>query len=129
MARRLFDSSVLIAHLRGVPQATRLIRDAVADNGAMASVLSRIELEGGMRSHERDAVHRLLGALTMVSVSDSIARTAGHHLRTYRSSHQGIDVVDFVIAATCEEVGADLMTLNVKHFPMVEELQPAFVES
>lgn len=128
MGPRRFDSSVLIAHLRGVSQATPLIRKAIANNAAIASVLSRVELESGMRSQERDAVRRLLSSLTLVAVSDDIARAAGRHLRSLRASHQGVDVVDFVIAATGEEVGAELVTLNVKHFPMFEGLQPAFVE-
>jgi predicted nucleic acid-binding protein len=42
------------------------------------------------------------------------------------SVHTGIDVVDYVIAATAEELGAELMTLNVRHFPMFAALRPAF---
>jgi predicted nucleic acid-binding protein len=47
-------------------------------------------------------------------------------LITHRRSHPGIDVVDYVIAATAEEHHAELLTLHVKHFPMVRGLQPAF---
>ncbi len=123
---RLFDSTVLIAHLRGQPEATSLLRAAVADNEASTSVLSRVEIEGGMRSGERADVARLFSALHMESVSDAIAARAGSLLRQYRRSHSGIDLVDYVIAATAQELGADLMTLNVRHFPMFESLQPAF---
>ena len=48
---RLFDSTILIAHLRGVPAATALLRAAAAGGEAHASVLSRTEIEGGVRSH------------------------------------------------------------------------------
>lgn len=126
MSLRLFDSSVLVAHLKGVPEATDLVRDAVGDGEALASVLVRVEVEGGMRSGERRPVARLMSALDMVPVSDAIAAQAGAHLRTYRRSHQGIDVVDYVIAATAEALEAELLTLNVKHFPMFPELRPAF---
>jgi predicted nucleic acid-binding protein len=123
---QLFDSTVLIAHLRGQPGATSLLRAAVADGQARASVLSRVEVEGGMRSGERADVARLFSALHMESVSDAIAARAGALLRKYRRSHSGIDVVDYVIAATAEELGAELVTLNVRHFPMFEALRPAF---
>ncbi|MEX1008932.1 MAG: type II toxin-antitoxin system VapC family toxin [Acidimicrobiia bacterium] len=122
----LFDSTVLIAHLRGVPGATNLLRESVGSCTAAASVLSRVEIEGGMRSGERADVSRLFSALRLEPVSDAIAVRAGSMLRQYRSSHAGIDIVDYVIAATAEELGAELMTLNVRHFPMFETLQSAF---
>jgi predicted nucleic acid-binding protein len=124
---KLFDSTVLIAHLRGVPDATQLLVDAVAAQEAMCSVLSRVEIEGGMRSRERSAVARLFSQLDLQPVTDVIAARAGEFLRRHRRSHPGIDVVDYVIAATADVLGADLQTLNVKHFPMMAGLSPAFI--
>jgi predicted nucleic acid-binding protein len=123
---KLFDSTVLIAHLRGLAPATELLREAVAAQEAACSVLSRVEIEGGMRSAERVAVARLFSALRLEPVTDRIARQAAEHLRTYRRSHRGIDLVDYVVAATAEIHGAELLTLNVKHFPMLPGLRPAF---
>jgi predicted nucleic acid-binding protein len=123
---KVFDSTVLIAHLRGVPDATQLIRDAVADRVAACSVLSRLEIEGGMRSGERSLVARMFSVLDLQPVSDIIAVRAGEFLRTYRRSHPGVDVVDYVIAATADVLGAELLTLNVKHFPMFKSLEAAF---
>lgn len=123
---KLFDSTVLIAHLRGVAPATALLRDAVRDDQAACSVLSRVEIEGGMRSSERAQVARLFAALRMEPATDAIARRAAEHLRAHRRSHPGIDLVDYVIAATAEIHDAELLTLNVKHFPMVSGLRPAF---
>ena len=79
-----------------------------------------------MRSSERADVRRLFSALRLEPVSDPIAQRAGEHLRKYRTSHRGIDIVDYVIAATAEQLDAELVTLNVKHFPMVKGLRPAF---
>jgi predicted nucleic acid-binding protein len=62
----------------------------------------------------------------MESVSDAIAARAGGLLRKYRRSHPGIDLVDYMIAATAEELDAELMTLNVRHFPMFKNLRAAF---
>ncbi len=124
--RTLFDTSVLIDHLRGRIDATELLVAAVADGKAMVSVLTRVEIEGGMRSHERDGVRRLFDALLVVPVSDDIAKTAGTLLRDYRRSHAGIDLVDYVIAATAKALNATLATLNVKHFPMFPDIRSPY---
>lgn len=120
--KRLFDSTLLIAHLRGDGRATELLAGAV-DDGALASVVSRAEVEGGMRSGERRDVSRLFDGLELVSVTDGIARRAGAHLRRHRRSHPGIDLADYLIAATAEEEQAALVTLNLKHFPMFRGLR------
>jgi predicted nucleic acid-binding protein len=123
---KLFDSTVLIAHLRGVGEASDLLREAIRDDQAACSVLSRVEIEGGMRAAERSSVARLFAALRLEPVTDVIARRAGELLRAHRRSHPGIDVVDYVIAATAEVHRAQLLTLNIKHFPMVKGLKTAF---
>jgi predicted nucleic acid-binding protein len=120
------DTSVLIAYLKGVPDARDAVMEPVVSGDVAASVLTRVEIEGGMRSGERGAVAQLMGALRLVPVSDPIAARAGEYLRQYRRSHQGIEVVDYVIAATADVMGVEVATLNVKHFPMFEGLRKAF---
>jgi predicted nucleic acid-binding protein len=121
----LFDTSILIAHLRGDERATRLLLDTPGADRA-ASVLARIEIEGGMRSGERRSVASLFGVLQLLPVTDAVARRAGELLRTYRRSHPGVDLVDYAVAATAEIHGASLVTLNIRHFPMLEELRPPY---
>lgn len=118
----IFDTNVLIAHLRGEARATRLLLDTPSEQ-RLASVLARIEIEGGMRSAERDAVAALFTVLRLLPVTDSIARRAAEYLRRYRRSHSGIDLVDYAVAATAELHGAELLTLNLKHFPMFPNLR------
>jgi predicted nucleic acid-binding protein len=117
----LFDSSILIAHLRGDERATAVLL-SVPTAERLVSVLARVEIEGGMRSGERQAVATLFGVLTPLPVTDAAARRAGEHLRRYRRSHQGIDLVDYVVAATAELNSAELVTLNIRHFPMFRGL-------
>lgn len=120
--KTLFDTSVLIEHLRGEPRATALLQ-SVPTGERLMSVLTRIELEGGMRSGERQQVASLLGVLTLLPVTDAVARRAGEHLRRFRGSHPGIDLVDYAVGATAELNGAVLATLDVRHFPMFEDLR------
>ena len=119
--RTLLDSSVLISHLRGDAQATSLLISLPTED-RLVSVLTRVEIEGGMRSDERRDVASLFGVLRMIPVTDLIARRAAAHLRRFRRSHAAIDLVDYVIAATAELHEAELATLNVKHFPMFKGL-------
>ena len=123
--KTLFDSTVLIAHLRGDDRATTMLLQH-GRRERLVSVVSRIEIEGGMRSAERGAVTRLFGVVTMVPLTDQIAQRAGEFLRSHRRSHQGIDLADYVIAATADLREASLATLNVKHFPMMKGLESAF---
>jgi hypothetical protein len=46
--------------------------------------------------------------------------------RRYRPSFSGIEDVDYLIAATALVLDAELLTTNVKHFPMFAGLQPAY---
>jgi predicted nucleic acid-binding protein len=75
--------------LRGRAEATELLVGGVAEGTAFVSVLTRVEIEGGMRSEERHGVRRLFTALTVVPVTDEIAGTAATTLREFRRSHVG----------------------------------------
>jgi len=50
-------------------------------------------------------------------------------MRTWRRSHSGIGTSDYLIAATALELGMDLATLNVRHYPMFPDLTPPFTVS
>ena len=38
----------------------------------------------------------------------------------------GIGLADAIVAATVQQEGADLQTLNVRHYPMLTGLKPAY---
>jgi hypothetical protein len=122
---KLFDTDVLIEHLKANQSATVLLLDASAAGQAACSVLTRFELLAGMRSHERSDIRSLLDSLVNLDASVDIATRAGEWARTYRRSHEGVSPIDYLIAATTEIHGADLLTQNVKHFPMFPDLEPA----
>ncbi|HEY7824888.1 MAG TPA: type II toxin-antitoxin system VapC family toxin [Acidimicrobiia bacterium] len=122
---KLFDTDVLIEHLKGNRAATALLLEAAATGQAACSVLTRFELLAGMRLNERSEIRGLLASMDNLEVSVDIATRAGEWARTYRLSHEGISPIDYVIAATAEIHGSDLLTQDVKHFPMFPELEPA----
>lgn len=115
----LVDTSVLIDHLRGHEAARRAFADAVRQGErVVCSVVTKVEVLAGVRAGEEAVTRRLLDALEWVAVSDALAEDAGLLANRYLRSHPGVDPVDFIIAATATEMGAELWTRNVKHFPM-----------
>lgn len=128
--RRMIDTSVLIDHLRGAGEAHELLRDAFAAGDELWSVtVVRTEVLAGMRPREEPATHRLLDLLRWLDVDLELADHAGALARRYLRSHRTIDTVDYLIAAATDRLGAQLETLNVRHFPMFPSLQPAYGSS
>jgi predicted nucleic acid-binding protein len=123
----LVDTSILIDHLRGRPEAHRLLESELAlGEPLFASVLTKVEVLAGMRSREVRATRTLLAAFVWVEVSDEIAERAGLLARRYLRSHPGVDLVDYLVAATRDEIDVPLWTLNVRHFPMVPRLRAPY---
>lgn len=122
----LVDTDVLIAHLRGLPAARDWLARERSRGQLVISAVSVTEVTGGMRSGERSAVRSLLDAMTCLPATCEVAERAGAYQRTYRRSHSGISLGDYLIAATAAASGEDLATLNVRHFPMFPDLAPPF---
>jgi predicted nucleic acid-binding protein len=124
---KLLDTTVAVDYLRGQPPAVALL-GGLADtpDEIVASELVRFELFAGAREHELDDMQRFLAALDWVPVNGKVARVGGELARRYRPSHSGIEDVDYLIAATALVLDAELLTTNVKHFPMLEGLQAAY---
>jgi predicted nucleic acid-binding protein len=80
----------------------------------------------GMLPSQEDATYKLLGVLTWMDITSPVAELAGSIARRFHRSHQGIDTADYLIAAVAIELGAQLVTLNVRHFPMFPNLVPPF---
>lgn len=121
---KLVDTSVAVDHLRGHAPATELLSELTrSDEPLVASELVRFELLAGVRASERDRLETFFGALTWVPVTEAVAREAGELAQRHRRSHTGIDDVDYLIAATALLLEADLLTTNVRHFPMLRGLR------
>jgi predicted nucleic acid-binding protein len=124
---KLVDSDILIAHLRGVTAARDWLADARRETGPLAiSVITIAEVAGGMRAPERREVNRLLATMRQFSVTEPVAWRAAGFMRTYRRSHQGIGLGDYLVAGTADVEGLELATLNVRHFPMYPDLEKPF---
>ncbi len=120
---KLLDTAVAIDHLRGFEPAVDLLaRLSEEDELLAASELVRFELLAGVRPDELEALEQFCSALIWLPVDRDVTRIAGAMAREFRGSHSGIDDVDYLIAATTVLFDAELLTTNVRHFPMIEGL-------
>lgn len=119
----LVDTSVLIDYLRGEDGASELLEDERATGVLNASEITRLEVLAGMRPAEEDRTRLLLSTLVWHPVDASVAEMAGALGRTWLASHRAIDGADLAIAATAMLLGARLLTLNIRHFPMFSDLR------
>jgi len=119
----VLDTDVLIDYLRGLPAAGRYVEGLAAV--PTCSEVTRVEVVRGMRSHERRVTERFLATRWAV-VDEKTSKLAGELGRRFRRNHGGIGVADLVIAATAALLDIPLATLNVRHFPMFEGLEPAY---
>ncbi len=119
----VLDTTVLIDLLRGNAAALGYLH-SLTDVPACSEV-TRVELIRGLRHPEREATEQLMRTLGWISLDEQIDRRAGALGRTWRRSHL-LATADLIIAATAQELGADLATSNVRHFPMFEGLAPPY---
>jgi hypothetical protein len=124
---KLLDTSVAIDHLRGSPPAAELLSSLIeAEESLLASEVVRFELLAGVREKEVKALEQFFSALSWVPVGEEVARAAGSLAQRHRRAHSGIDAADYLIAATALLLDAELLTTNVRHFPMLPGLKSAY---
>lgn len=118
------DTSVLVDHLRQFEPATQLLEDALrAQRPLVSSELCRLEIIAGMRAREKRATTQLLSLLEWWPVDQRVLETAQTLARRHGPANRGIGAVDYVLAATTKLLGGQLVTVNVKHFPMIPGLR------
>lgn len=118
----LADTDVLIDFLRGRGAAERVALE-LSTGGLHTTAISAFELVAGARvGREQRAVETLLAAVTVLPLDLSGARRAGAVRRELESSGTAIGMADSLIAGTCLDRGATLLTRNAKHFERVPGL-------
>jgi predicted nucleic acid-binding protein len=117
--RFLFDTDVLIDCLRGHTKAVEFINQFEGE--VVISAITAAELWAGVKGNEETRVlHSILSPLEIIPVDSELARRGGLYRRQYGPSHS-TGLSDAIVAATTERVGAKLITLNLKHYPMVKK--------
>ena len=123
----LFDTDVMVDFLRGHLKAVALVKSH-AGTFSMSSI-DVAELYAGVKGdRELSILDDLIAICRVVPVTPKIARNGGLHKRDFAKSH-GVGLADAIIAATVEAEDAKLMTLNIKHYPMLKGLKPPYIKT
>ncbi len=120
----LFDTDVMVDFLRGHSKAVALVKRHAGAISLSSIVVA--ELYAGVKGdRELSTLDGLIALCHIVPVTSEIARAGGLHKRDFGRSH-GVGLADAVIAATAEAEYIDLMTLNVRHYPMIKNIKPPY---
>lgn len=123
----ILDADVLIDIVKGYPAAIGALAEARAVGMRLWSVTPvRAEILRGVFGNEIPPATGLLDALEWLDVDVDLADRAGEIGRQFVRSHQGISITDLLLAAAVERIGGQLLTRNVRHFPMIPGLTPAY---
>jgi predicted nucleic acid-binding protein len=123
--RLLIDTDVLIDLNRLQQQAVDFILTLPAR--PTLSAVTVVELYAGVRDgRERKDLADFVSRANVVDVDLQIAARAGLIFRQWFKSH-GTGFADAIVAATAEIERATLVTLNVKHFPMLSDVLVPYV--
>ena len=123
----LLDTDILIDFLRGHDKAVSFV-NANLDRIILSSIVVA-ELYAGVRGGKGDAeqvvLENFLSLFRVVPISGDVAKLGGLYKRDYGRSH-GVGLADAIVAATATLEGAELKTLNAKHYPMLQDIEPAY---
>ena len=120
----LLDTDVLIDFLCDYNKAVDFV--TANSHKIILSSIVVAELYAGVKgAAEHTTLDNFVSLFPVIPVTSEIARVGGLYKRDYGKSH-GVGIADAIIAATCESENSTLKTLNVKHYPMIMGLKPAY---
>lgn len=122
----VIDTSILIDVLRGVPASLELLKAHRKQGNLHANEVTRLEVLAGMRAREETSTRTLFTALSWHPLDEQIAEVAGKLGREWLPENSGIDAADLAVAATAVVLNAEVLTRNVKHFPMFEGISAPY---
>lgn len=120
MKKILFDTDVLIEHLRGNKEVESLLIELHSAHAHLAyTPVTEAEIIRGLRSNERVKTEATLAHFECLELTRPTGRWAGEYLRKYSKSH-GMETADALIAAAAKVHRFTLCTFNWKHYPMTD---------
>jgi len=123
---KLVDTDVLIDFLRGNEKAVSFIEKISSQ--IILSPIVVAELYAGVKGDdEMYVLNNFISFFRIVPINSEIAKTGGLYKRDFGKSH-GIGLADALLAATAFQENAEIITLNIKHYPMVTGLKPAYTK-
>jgi predicted nucleic acid-binding protein len=122
----LVDTDVMVDFLRGYPKAVKLVQQD--STRIILSSIVAAELYAGIKGEEElSTLDSFISLFRVVPISLEVAKSGGLYMKDYANSH-GVGLADAIVAATADAENAVLKTLNIKHYPMIKALKPAYLK-
>ena len=122
----LLDTDVLVDFFRGYSKAVAFV-NANSSRIILSSIVVD-ELYAGIKGDAEQAIkEKFVSLFRVIPLDVEIAKAGGLYKRDYGKSH-GVGLADAILAATAELGNAELKTLNIKHYPMLKSLSPAYTK-
>jgi predicted nucleic acid-binding protein len=117
--RILLDSTFVIDHLRGVPEAMEGMA-SIFENGDEPFVTEVVvcEVRAGLRPEDERYLVALLEPIEFVQPGPDQALTAGRWRAELRSRGRTLSLADSLIATAADSLGASVLTRNVRDFAL-----------
>jgi predicted nucleic acid-binding protein len=122
----LLDTDVLVDFFRGHPKAVDFMNNH-SDHIIISAIVVAELFAGAKGDAELSALEEFVSIFRVAPVNVEIAKAGGLYRSKFGKSH-GVGLADAILAATAEAENAELKTLNIKHYPMLKGLTPAYVK-
>ncbi len=124
MRKCIPDTDVLVDFFRGYDKAKSFV-NANSSRIFLSSIVLA-ELYAGVKGDkEYNILENFVSIFPTVFITSEIAKIGGLYKRDFGKSH-GVGLADAILAASCDVENAVLKTLNIKHYPMIKDLEPAY---
>jgi len=120
--RIVIDTSILVDYLRGGPHWDDFFITLEEGVELFLPTIVIYELFSGKSSKniiQKRRIENFIKLFTKIELSVDIAQNAGE---LYRDLGINLDISDYLIAASSLEIGAQVVTLNTKHFKKIPGL-------
>lgn len=119
MTKVLIDTDVWIDFLKKKDYAIELVTKLAEQTQIFTSILTITELRAGMTLEQAEKYMPIFYAHTeIVGISKEIAEMSGKFLKEYSSLGISLGTVDVIIASSAILEKCQLVTRNIKDFPM-----------
>lgn len=115
----LIDTTIFINHLRKQQKKNSILYHLTGTSVLYSATI--VEFELFARATDPRKLHeQVLKACSVLPLTSSIVRRAGHIYQDLKRQNLIIEIRDILIAATALEEGLPVMTINDKHFQRIQ---------
>lgn len=118
----VIDTNILIDKLRGGEKFDLFLEKLDKDSELYLPSIVFFELFSGISSKKEDITNYILSLKKLFHLVDMTLEIAKRAGEINRDMAENLEAPDYIIAATAIEIGAQVVTLNKKHFSQIPQV-------